>query len=117
VTSYFINYLLKFKNCLDKQLNTQGGYMRIYRFWLDQLPAVVAEELIADESVTKMWINKQHNTWLVHGDYQQVPDHLRMMNAGSPNYAKSGTTYEPTAVEIADSYDKLDWVLLSTVQA
>lgn len=91
--------------------------MRIYRFWLDQLPAVVAEELIADESVVKMWINKQHNTWLVHGDYQQVPDHLRMMNAGSPNYAKSGTTHEPTAVEIADSYDKLDWVLLSTVQA
>jgi hypothetical protein len=87
--------------------------MRIYRFWLDQLPKHIADELIDDNQVSKMWIKKEFNTWLKHGDFQEMPQSLQGMNRGVPDYAKSGATNQPTAVEIPDTYSKLPWILLT----
>jgi len=87
--------------------------MRIYHFWLDQLPEEISKDLVADDSVAKMWIKKEFNTWLKHGDYQEIPDNLTSLNRGVPDYARSGVTQEPTAVEIPDTYSKLPWILLT----
>ncbi len=87
--------------------------MRIYHFWLDQLPEHVRDELVQDPDISKMWIKKEFNTWLKHGDWQEIPNNLRGMNRGVPDYARSGVTQEPTAVEIPDSYSKLPWILLT----
>lgn len=88
--------------------------MKRYRFWLDQLPAELAEQIKNDKQVGLMWIKKEFNSWLIHGDYQEVPAYLRAMNQGTSSYVRSGPTDQPTAFEIDDDHSLLPWILIST---